>query len=210
MVSYKLCIADPKKGRSYQKEVKDDEASPFVGMKIDDAVKGELIGLPGFELKITGGSDKCGFPMRHGILGIRKRINIYSGVGFRGKSRLLKKGKKTKRLKGLKKRKTICGHKINESVSQINMIVVKEGAKPLNEVMGVEDKAKGEAPKAEKKGEKAEEKKPKEAPKPEVKKEEPKEEKPEKKEEPKEEKPAKKEDKAEDKKEVKPKEEKKE
>ena len=85
MASYKLCIADPKKGKSYQKEVKDAEAAPFVGMKIDEIVKGDLIGMHGFEFKITGGSDKCGFPMRHGILGIRKRINIYGGVGFKGK-----------------------------------------------------------------------------------------------------------------------------
>lgn len=163
MVSYKLCIADPKKGRAYQKEVKDAEAQPFVNLRIDEIVKGGSIGLPGFEFKITGGSDKCGFPMRHGILGIRKRINIYGGVGFSGKSRVLKKGKKSKRLKGLKRRKTICGHKISENISQINLVTVKEGAKPLNEVLGVEDKAKGEAKKESPKGEKKEEKKPKPA-----------------------------------------------
>lgn len=136
MVSFKLCIADPQKGRAYQKEVKDAEAQPFIGMNVKETVKGELIGLPGFEFKITGGSDKCGFPMRHGILGIRKKINMYGGVGFSGKS------KKDKRLPGLKRRKTVCGHKINENISQINMTMIKEGAKKLNEALGVEDKVK--------------------------------------------------------------------
>jgi len=142
MVSFKLCIADPKKGRAYQKEVKDAEAQPFLGINIGETIKGDSIGIPGFEFTITGGSDKCGFPMRHGILGVRKKITMYGGVGFRGKARIVRKGRKGKRLPGLKRRKTVCGHKINESISQINMRVMKEGAKPLNETLGIEDKVK--------------------------------------------------------------------
>ena len=147
MASFKLSISDPKTGKTFQKEVKDQQASPFIGLKIGEAVKGELIDLAGYELQITGGSDYCGFPMRKGILGIRKRVVLGGGVGIRHVH------------KTLKKRKTVCGHKINENIVQINMKVAKEGSKKLADALGVQEK-----PKEEKKAEKKEEK-PKEEPK---------------------------------------------
>jgi len=64
MVDFKLSIADPKSGKTYQKEAKDKEAAPFVGKNIGEQIKGEIIGLAGYEFLITGGSDNCGFPMR--------------------------------------------------------------------------------------------------------------------------------------------------
>lgn len=174
MADFKLCIADPKTGKTYQKEVKDNDAQPFIGMKIDEPVKGELVGLTGYELLITGGSDYCGFPMRRGILGIRKKVTLLGGIGFKG-------GRK-----GMKKRKTVCGHKINKNIVQINLKVTKEGSKKLADVLGVKEEAKKEKketkekPKEEKKEEvkketkeePKKEEKPKEAPKKEEKKEE--------------------------------------
>ena len=99
--------------------------------------------------------------MRRGILGVRKQISLYGGVGFSGRGRF-----KIKR-KGMQKRKTVCGHKINDSVSQINVKVSKAGSKKLADLLGAPDaKAEdGKEPAAEEKKEtpKAEEKK--EAPK---------------------------------------------
>ncbi len=161
MANFKLTIADPKTGKSYQKEVKDSDAQPFIGMNVGETLKGELIGLTGYELLITGGSDYCGFPMRRGILGIRKKITLLGGVGFSG-------GRK-----GMKKRKTVCGHKINENIVQINLKITKEGSKKLSDALGLKEEAKEaekEKPKEEKKREKKE--KPKEAPKEEPKKQE--------------------------------------
>lgn len=152
MADFKLCISDPKDGKSYQKEVKDEQAKPFIGLNIGETINGEIFGAAGFEFKVTGGSDYCGFPMRSGILGVRKRIAIYGGVGFSGK------GRRKKTRKGMKKRKTICGHKINEQISQINLVVSKAGAKKLNEVLGIEAKAKEGAKPAEEAPKKAEEK----------------------------------------------------
>ena len=93
MANFKLCIGDPKSGRCYQKEVKDAEAAPFVGLNIGENVKGDGFGMSGYEFSITGGSDYCGFPMRKGILGIRKKITSRGGVGFRD---MEKGGKKRK------------------------------------------------------------------------------------------------------------------
>lgn len=137
MVSFKLCIADPKSGKCYQKEAKDAEAQNFIGLNVGENVSGDAFGMQGYEFKVTGGSDYCGFPMRHGIQGVRKKIYSYGGVGFPH----LKKGEKT--------RKTVCGHKIHEKITQINLKVLKEGAKKIGEIFPAVEKKEsaGEAPK---------------------------------------------------------------
>ena len=125
MANFKLCISDPSTGKTFQKEVKDNFASPFMGLNVGETIKGDSFEFNGYEFQITGGSDYCGFPMRKGILGLRKKIAIYGGIGFRGEG------------KGIKRRKTVCGHKIHEKISQINLKVLKQGAKKLNEIFGV-------------------------------------------------------------------------
>lgn len=129
MANFKLCISDPSTGKTFQKEVKDNAASPFIGLNIGENIKGDSFEMNGYELLITGGSDYCGFPMRKGILGLRKSLTIYGGVGFRGAA------------KGIKRRKTVCGHKIHERISQINLKVMKQGPKKLAEIFGKEEKA---------------------------------------------------------------------
>ena len=129
MVSFKLCISEPSTGRTFQKEIKDAMARPFIGLNIGETIKGDSFELGGYELQITGGSDYCGFPMRSGILGQRKKITIYGGVGFKGSE------------KGIQRRKTVCGHKIHENISQINLKVLKAGSKKLNEIFGVAEES---------------------------------------------------------------------
>ena len=51
-----------------------------------EEVKLDSLGLEGYEAKISGGSDKQGFPMRTDIPGIaRKKIFIKGGIGFHPK-----------------------------------------------------------------------------------------------------------------------------
>lgn len=135
MAQYKLCIADPQKGKTYQKEVKDAEAKAFTGLNIKEKVKGDSFGLAGFEFEITGGSDKYGFPMRSGIMGVRKKITLEGGVGF-------SKGAGG----GQRRAKTICGHKIGENTAQINLKVIQSAGNGLAAALGIEEKA--EEPKA--------------------------------------------------------------
>jgi len=137
MAEFKLTIADPKTGKCYQRTVGEPSAKNLIGMKIGDALKGEGIDLPGYEFVITGGSDYCGFPMRKGISGARKRILIVKSVGFRG-------GRK-----GERRRKTVCGERIHEKISQVNLKIVKEGKAKLTAEEKVEEGK--EAPKKEKK-----------------------------------------------------------
>jgi small subunit ribosomal protein S6e len=123
MAEFKLTINDPKTGKSYKKEVSGSESDVFRGKKIGDVVSGNAFGLSGYELEITGGSDKDGFPMRGDIEGTgRKKPLVVSGVGARPKG------------KGIKQRKTVRGNVIDVDISQINLKVVKEGNKKLEEI----------------------------------------------------------------------------
>ncbi|MBW2993310.1 30S ribosomal protein S6e [Candidatus Woesearchaeota archaeon] len=160
MAEFKLNIADAKTGKCMQKIIADLLAGKLIGLKIGSAVKGDDIGIAGYEFQITGGSDKCGFPMRKGISSERKRILIKKGTGFRS-------GRK-----GMKKRKTICGETINAKISQINLKITKHGKENLFKKEGEEKPAPKEAPKIEKKEEPKEKEKPKQEAKPEEKKEE--------------------------------------
>ena len=147
MPEFKLTIGDPKKGKCYQKTATDNNAKAFIGLKIGDNVKGDSIGLAGYEFKITGGSDYCGFPMRKGISGARKRVLIERGVGFKGKG------------KGVRKRRTVCGEAIYDKITQINLKILKYGKAPLAE----EKAAEGEAKKKEEKTKEAQKTEKKEA-----------------------------------------------
>lgn len=150
MASFKINIADPKTSKCYKTEVKDEKAAPLVGLNIGENIEGSKLGIEGYELQITGGTDYCGFPMRRGILGVRKRIVMRKGVGFKGG------------LKGMKKRKTVCGHKINDKISAVNLKVVKEGTKKLSELFGTTQKEEKSKEKKEEKPKAKEEKKEKE------------------------------------------------
>jgi len=126
MAQFKLCIGH--QGKTYQKEIKDNDAEVFVGKNLGEVLNGESFGMSG-EFVITGGSDNCGFPMRRGIKGIRKKLTLLGGVGLR-----------TKLGRGVKKKKTVCGHKITPQISQINLKLVKEGSKKIGEFFDGEKK----------------------------------------------------------------------
>ena len=158
MANYKFVVSDPKSKKSYQLEVEQAKVSSVVGKKIGEEFDGEGMGLSGYTLQITGGSDKDGFPMIKDVSGpAKKRVLLTKAPGFHP------------RIEGMRKRKTIRGNTVSEDTMQINTKVVKAGAKTLDEITG---KTPAE-PKEEAKDAKPEAKAaPKEAPKPEAKKEE--------------------------------------
>jgi len=127
-------------GKSYQTE----KDAPLAGKKIGDVFEGSLIGLPGYKLAITGGSDKSGFPMRNDIEGqARKKLLIAAGKGFKGTKR---EKKKKFKIEGMRKRRSLRGNTISAEVAQINCKVMQAGDKALDEYFKKEG---GEAPKKE-------------------------------------------------------------
>lgn len=109
MATFKLNISD-KKGKTITKEVKEKDASPFLGLQVGTELDAALIGEAG-KLRISGGSDKSGVPLRADIHGgARKYILLSKGVGLRDAE------------KGQRIRKLIRGNTITEEVYQINCL----------------------------------------------------------------------------------------
>ena len=119
-------VLSTKDGKTYQKDLPSNEAEFFQNKKIGDNIDGNQIGLAGYQLEITGGSDKCGFPMRKGVQQDRKKLMAGAGVGFSEKDR---NGNKQV---GLLRRRTICGERINNQTTQVNFKILKEGDSPLS------------------------------------------------------------------------------
>src|SRR5579872_6314458 len=83
MASFKVVIGDPKTGKSQSVELKDQQAQPLLGLRIGDELDGTLMGLTG-TIRISGGSDKAGFPMRSDVMGgVKKYVLMTKGTGFR-------------------------------------------------------------------------------------------------------------------------------
>ncbi|MBI2105264.1 30S ribosomal protein S6e [Candidatus Woesearchaeota archaeon] len=122
MPGLNLVIGD-KDGKSYSKKLEDH--SVLVGRKIGEQLKGEIIGISGYEFKITGGSNDAGFPMRHELNLTGKKI-IYARKGV---------GIKT-RYKGTYIRKTVAGNTVGQKTAQLNISVEKAGKKSLAEIFG--------------------------------------------------------------------------
>ena len=113
MAEFKIVVSDPKIGKSINKEIKDKSAQTLLGMKIGQEIDATIVDIDG-TLKITGGSDKVGFPLRADVHGsARNNILLTAGVGFRSK------------VKGMQKRKIVRGSMISDETYQINTILVK-------------------------------------------------------------------------------------
>jgi small subunit ribosomal protein S6e len=111
LVNFKVVISD-KTGKSLSHELKDKDAQPFLGSKIGDSFDSSLIGISGGKLKITGGSDKSGTPMRSDVHGgVKKYILLNTGVGMRDST------------EGKRIRKLIRGNMITEEIYQLNCII---------------------------------------------------------------------------------------
>ncbi|MDI9642131.1 MAG: 30S ribosomal protein S6e [Archaeoglobales archaeon] len=124
-MEFKAIVSDPKTGKAYQKTVSGANANRLIGKQIGETISGTILDLPpDYELEITGGSDKDGFPMRPDIPGAgRKRILLSGGIGFKPKE------------PGLRKRKIVRGRVISKDVLQINLKIVKHGKVPLEEII---------------------------------------------------------------------------
>jgi small subunit ribosomal protein S6e len=125
MTEFKVVIADPKTGKCYQREITGAKANYLIGKSIGEVIDGVFVDLPGYQLKITGGTDKDGFPMRPDVSGARRvRLLLSGGVGFHPKR------------KGMRKKKMVRGNVISPEIVQINMVVVRYGPQGVEELLG--------------------------------------------------------------------------
>ena len=114
MAKFKIVISDPETGTSKSVESEGPRAAPLIGRKLGDVIDGSVVGMSGYKLKITGGSDKDGFPMRPNVHGgVRAGVILTKGVGFHPSR------------EGERRRKTLRGKTITEDIIQINMKIVE-------------------------------------------------------------------------------------
>jgi len=110
-----LIISDPKTGKSQKVELEDARMSPLLGKRIGEVVEGSFAGLQGKLLKITGGTDKDGVPMRPDVHGSAKAFIILSGgVGYKATNR------------GERKRKLVRGNTVSADSKFLDLMFVEE------------------------------------------------------------------------------------
>ncbi len=128
MVEFKTVISDPKEKKAYQKIISEDKSNALVGKSVGEEIDGIFLDLPGYRLKITGGSDGSGVPLRGDIEGNqRRKLLVRESVGFHPVKH------------GQRKRKLVRGRNLSSEVSQINLKILEYGPKSIEELLKPEE-----------------------------------------------------------------------
>ena len=117
LAKFKLIVSDPANGKSSASELEGARAQALIGRSLGETIDGSPLGIAQSRLRITGGCDKNGIPMRadvHG--GVKKYIVLSTGPGF----------KPTRN--GERRRKLVRGRTITDETYQINFALTKETA----------------------------------------------------------------------------------
>ncbi|HDR53845.1 MAG TPA: 30S ribosomal protein S6e [archaeon] len=126
-------VIGTEKGPSFKVVLPEGEISKLRGKKIGDTFPGDLVGVAGYEFKITGGTDINGNPLRSDLPGVTKKPLLLSdGPGYKPTE------------PGIRHRKMIRGNTIDEDIAQLNVVVVKTGGQPLEKLLGAEKAGEGE------------------------------------------------------------------
>ncbi|KAI6182925.1 hypothetical protein M3Y97_00432800 [Aphelenchoides bicaudatus] len=126
----KLNIAYPATGCQKLIELEDEKKfSIFLEKRMAQEVEADSLGdeWKGYILRITGGNDKQGFPMKQGVL-TTGRVRLLLGKGH---------SCYRQRRKGERKRKSVRGCIVDSNLSVLSLAIVKKGD---NEIEGLTDK----------------------------------------------------------------------
>ena len=117
MAEFQVVVGDPDTGKSYQFTVEGKDANQFIGKEIGDEIEGRLVGLDGYTLLLTGGSDIIGRQLSKNIKGTAPQKILITDQS----------GQKTGLRSGERKRITVRGREISDQTSQINTVVSTKG-----------------------------------------------------------------------------------
>lgn len=96
----------------------------MLGSRIGDTLDSSVVGLTEGKLKITGGSDKSGTPMRQDVHGgVKKYVLLSRGVGMQSVGQ------------GARVRKLVRGNTITEEIYQLNCVLER----PLQQKSSTEE-----------------------------------------------------------------------
>lgn len=134
MAKFKIIISDPDSGTSKTVELEETRTVPLIGRRVGEVLDGAVVGLSGHKVRITGGSDKDGFPIRPNVHGgVRRKVILGGGVGFNPKD------------EGQRRRKMVRGNVITDEIVQINMKIMEKPKKAKEEKKTKEKTPKKEA-----------------------------------------------------------------
>ena len=113
MAKFQLVVSDPKNRISKATTLEGAKAQALLGKSIGEEVDGKLLGIGNLKVKITGGTDKDGIPMRLDIQGsAKKRAVLSGGVGYKPQA------------KGARVRRLVRGRTVAEDTLQVNSVLV--------------------------------------------------------------------------------------
>jgi len=131
---FKINISE-KSGKTFHLEA---DAEALTEKELHSKVQGKEISpnLDGYEFEITGASDKAGFTAMENVDGVGlKKVLLKYGKAMKKKPKKQGKKKSSKnKPKGLRLKKTVRGRVISNAISQINLKVLKQGNKKLEEI----------------------------------------------------------------------------
>jgi small subunit ribosomal protein S6e len=127
MAEFTVAVSDPEDGTTHQIEVADQDANRFIGKEIGEEVDGNAVGLDGYTVEITGGSDDAGRPMREDVRGSDlQNVLLEGGTGFNPTT------------DGERKRVTVRGREVGDATRQINAVITGRGSASIEELLGEE------------------------------------------------------------------------
>ncbi|MFB6075398.1 MAG: 30S ribosomal protein S6e [Haloarculaceae archaeon] len=127
MAEFTVAVSDPESGHTYQVTVDGQDANRFAGRELGEEVDGGAVGLEGYTLELTGGSDDAGRPMRPDVRGAElTSILTDGGVGY------------APTRDGERKRITVRGREVSDATSQINARIVARGSEDVADLLGEE------------------------------------------------------------------------
>lgn len=121
----KLNISNPATGAQKLIDIDDDKKlRPFMDKRISQEVDASCLGneWKGYVVRISGGNDKQGFPMKQGIL-TNNRVRL-----------LLARGHSCyrERRSGERRRKSVKGCIVDSNLSVISLVIVKKGEQEID------------------------------------------------------------------------------
>lgn len=117
-------ISCPSTGLQKVIEIDDEKRlQNFYERRMAQEIDGGVLGdeFAGYVMRITGGNDKQGFPMRQGVL-VNHRVRLLMHKGHKGYRQ---------RRSGERKRKSIRGCIVSQDIAVLNLAVVKVGDNPI-------------------------------------------------------------------------------
>lgn len=124
MAEFTVAVSDPDSGQTYQVDVSEQDANRFIGKSLGEEVTGSAVGLDGYTLELSGGSDDAGRPMRQDLRGANlNSILLEGGVGYEPER------------DGERKRVTVRGREVSDATRQINAKIVEHGSGSVGELL---------------------------------------------------------------------------